>query len=1239
MKNYFLYFLFFVSFNVSSQLNVNFSATPLTICVGNSISFTDLTTGGPMVSWAWNFGDGSTSTVQNPTHTYTVAGTFNITLIVFNGSVSIAEVKSNYITVNPLPNVSFTTPLTSCTFPYSPIFSAVSPGSGSYTYNWNFGNGQTSTVQTPTNANYTTTGIFNVTLTVTNTATGCINSFSQNITVQNFQTTYSVSSNTVCVGQNVIFQDQSTAGANSWSWAFGNGTISNSQNPTISYPTAGTYTASLTSQNTTNGCSDVFNQVIIVNPLPQASFSATPLTGCDPLVVDYTNTSAGSGVFNWNFGNGSTFTGSNPPNQTYNNVGAYNVSLTLTDANSCVNTVTLVNYIVVSPLIANFEADVVEGCENLSVQFTDLSTSPNSLANPITGWLWNFGNGSTFSGQNPPVQIYSEGVYTVTLTITTDGGCSETIILTDYISAGIPPVVSFTYTPILDCAKSEFNFTSTTVIPPGYGANDVTWAWDFGDGGTSPLENPTYNYPIDTGYFDVQLIVSFRGCRDTLLVPNAIFIKAPIALFSPSQMVFCNPTLPLSVAFTDNAILGENSDNVDMTWTWGDGNSNFLVSPALFTDPNQGSMSHTYNSYGTFTIQQLVHNYTTGCSDSITQTINISIIDANFNVVNDSICRNFAMNFTNASISSDPITSYSYNMGNGTNLTGQNQNYTYNTSGSYDVTFQISNNVGCTDTQILNDFTVLQQPIAQISPSASAGCVPLNVIFTNNSSTVGNGAGLSIFNWTFADNTSQITNNVSQPTNYNFTSTGSFVTSLVVTDAFGCVSPQVNVTTILTAPTAAFTLDSVVCNLETFNTVNTSANFNTSQWFLDGVSVSNLSNYTGFLNEINPTNATSISHDVMLIVSDINGCMDTMETTIIVSLPQPNATYVFTGSNVDANGNYTCPPVFADLTDNSTSYGNVVQWNWDFGDNNGSTFQNPSNSYVFAGIYTASLLITDQFGCSDSITYVDYLSIGGPSGDVDWLNVGTLCHPEFEFIPSNLSNVTNIIWDLGNGQTLDNLDNFTYIYDNAGTYIPIATLMDNNNCQVEYMMPPITTIITPIDINFAVNPISIPVYEPMLITENSSGGTGGLTTWNWTFSQDNFSNNSGGGFNYEWQYPGQYNVTLIVTDSLGCTAEMSIPVFITAELFIPNVLTANQDGINDIFMMRQPVFTRYDIIILNRWGNVVSEMYDQKGLYLWDGRNKSGEICSEGVYFYKLTGTQYDFVEVDKHGFVTLVLE
>src|SRR5688500_19860441 len=87
--------------NTFSQLDANFSATPLVACVGTPVNFTDLSTG-TVVSWAWNFGDGNTSNLENPTHTYSAAGTYNITLTVSNGSTSVAEVKANYITINPL---------------------------------------------------------------------------------------------------------------------------------------------------------------------------------------------------------------------------------------------------------------------------------------------------------------------------------------------------------------------------------------------------------------------------------------------------------------------------------------------------------------------------------------------------------------------------------------------------------------------------------------------------------------------------------------------------------------------------------------------------------------------------------------------------------------------------------------------------------------------------------------------------------------------------------------------------------------------------------------------------------------------------------------------------------------------------------------------------------------------------------------------------------------------------------
>ena len=1233
--------LFFLSLNTFGQLVVNFSASPRTICVGESITFTDLSSnsGGPVTSWVWNFGDGNTSTLQNPSHTYTAPGTYNITLTASDGNIAVAEVKPAYIVVNPLPNVSFTTPLTSCSTPYSPVFTGVQPASGSFSYSWNFGNGQTSTSVTPTNANYTSTGTYEVVLTVTNTQTGCVNSFSQTISVFEFDTEFTMSATQVCVGQSVSFQDQSHASSNVWAWDFGNGFTSGNQNPTHTYNTPGTYTVSLNSFNTTNGCSDVFTQSVEVLPLPIPSFSANPLIGCNPLEVNFTNTSTGTGTFSWDFGNGATFNGQNPPSQIYNNTGTFSVTLTMTDENGCENAITLNNYIEVNPLDPQFEADEVEGCEDLEVTFTDLSTSPNPTDNPITGWEWDFGNGSTFSGQNPPTQTYSEGVYTVTLTVTTDAGCSETLVLGDYIKVGVPPVVSFTYTPIQDCAKEDFEFESTTPIPPGYAEEDVLWEWDFGDGGTSSEENPTYNYPIDTGYFDVTLIVSLRGCRDTLIIQDAVYIDAPIALFSPEQEVFCNPTLPLTIAFDDNAILGKETDDVEMIWRWGDGSSTTLVSPDLFTNSDQGSMSHTYNDYGSYEVKQVVYNYTTGCEDSVTRMIHISFIEAGFALSADSVCRNFPVGITNTSSSTHPITNYIYTMGNGASLNGPNHSYTYTTSGTFDIILQITNSVGCTESFTFDDFVSLQQPLAQISPSASAGCVPLNVTFTNTSSVQGNGVDLATFDWTFTDGSTQTTTNVSQTTNFNFTTTGTYSTSLVVTDEFGCVSQPTTITTTLTAPTASFVLDSVVCNLEPFTATNNSQNYTSSEWLIDGQSVSTDNELNTFFDEANPGNVSSITYDVTLIVTDQNGCTDAVTTSIILSLPQAGATYNFTGSNVNIDGSFVCPPVFADLADDSDSYGDITQWQWTFGDNNSSTLQNPSNTYVFAGTYTATLTVTDEFGCVDSIAYVDYLVIGGPSGNVDWENIGTLCEPLFEFTPTDLINTASIIWDLGNGETVSSLDSFTYSYDNSGTYFPTALLEDNNNCAVLYEMDPLTTFIVPVIADFNANPTTIPVYDQMLVTENSSGGTGGIVNWNWFFGNDNFSSNFGGGFTYEWQKPGQYSITLVVTDSLGCTDSKTITVYVTAELHIPNVLTANNDGVNDIFKLKEPVFLSYDIIVFNRWGNVVSESYGLDGTYLWDGRNKSGEMCTEGVYFFKLIGTQYDGIKVNEHGFVTLVLK
>ncbi|MDX1651502.1 MAG: PKD domain-containing protein [Brumimicrobium sp.] len=1237
MKFFSTTFIFLISiFSLLAQPNPDFSASPLTVCVGENVSFTDLSTSsGSITSWTWDFGDGNSSNLQNPTHSYTAAGSYTIILTVSDGTSSEAEVKLNYITVNPLPNPSFNYSLSGgCSLPTNISFQNVLP-SGNFSYSWNFGNGQTSTAQTPSGISYTSAGNYNITLTVTNTTTGCVGTTAQSVNIAEFSTDFSYTAPGFCVGTSISFSDASTGGANIWNWDFGNGSTSNQQNPTLTYNSPGTYTVTLTSSNSSNGCTDTHTEQIEILPSPTPSFTFNPNSGCAPLDVTFTNTSTDlTGTFDWDFGDGNTFSGANPGVHTYLNNGSYSVTLTQTDANGCVGTQTLTNIIDVSSITANFQADVTEGCEILEVTFTDLSNSPNPTGDPITSWQWDFGNGNTFNGQVPPIQSYSEGVYTVTLTVSTDAGCSQTLTLDDYIMVGVPPSVDFTWTPFQDCAKSEFEFDNLTTIPVPFDSSELVFQWDFGDGGTSGDVNPTYDYPQDTGYFDVQLIVTFRGCPDTMIYDSAVYIDAPIALFTVPS-VFCNPTLPLGVTFDDQSIIGKETDNAEMIWRWGDGSPDSIVTPPGLYNNNPGSLTHTYTSLGTYTVKQVIHNYTTGCSDSITRTIRISQVEALFSVSNDSVCRFNQVNISNnGSNTSHPNLSYSYNMGNGTTLFGPSHNYAYNTAGTYNIVLTVTNSVGCQDTDILSGFEVLELPQANIIPSSNLGCSPLLVDFTNGSISQ-SGVPLSSFEWTFEDGSTQNTI-PGQNTSYTFTGEGVFTTSLTATDEFGCVSPSATVQTELTKPTAAFNVDPVVCNFEEFTALNQSLDFASSEWFVNGNSISTDTDLTASFSHVSSPGTVSFTNDIELIVTDDNGCKDTLQQTVTVSAPHADYDYSFSGANTNAAGDFTCPPVFASLTDQSNSFGNITNWNWSFGDGKFSTLQNPNNTYVFAGTYSSSLIITDEYGCQDTMEFVDYLTIGGPSGELEWTNVGTACDPEFLFNPVTLDGATNVIWIMDDGDTVISVDPFSYNYENFGTYTPTAILVDDNGCNVPYELDTINIFANILDAFFTINPTTVNWGDPVVINDQSTGGNGGIINWFWDTEGEQFSNN-GGTFEYYFNTSGEVTVVLTVTDSLGCTDTYQVTVTVTDNLIIPNVLTPNGDGSNDVFVLKNNVFREYTVVILNRWGNVVSETFVEDDVYLWDGLNKNGAECTEGVYFYKVTGILRDGEPSEKHGFVHLV--
>lgn len=1232
-------FMIISFFSFSQAPTSNFSATPLEVCIGDAINFSDLSVAGgsPIDLWSWDFGDGNSSNLVNPSHTYSLTGTYTVTLVVTaqNGQAD-AEVKVNYVIVHDLPNAGFTISGNGCTVPFDVVFSNTSSTGASITYDWDFGNTQTSTSQNPAPITYSSAGTFNVTLIVTNTTTGCTNSYSENIVVSDYSSEFTAPL-TGCVNSAITFTDASTVGSNQWNWDFGDGQTSTQQNPNNTYGAPGTYTVTLTSQNTGSGCSDVITHDITINPLPTPSFTADITTGCAPLTVSYTNTSVGGVTYDWDFGNGNTFSGANPLPQVYSNEGVFTVSLTMTDANGCSATFTDFNLIDVSAPVVQFSMDQYNGCDPLTVLFTDGSTSPNPIADPLSTWLWDFGDGSPISsGQFPPPHIYNEGVYSVTLTIFTVGGCTASLTLTDTIQVGSIDVVNFSVNPIIECAKTPIDFIDSTTFNGTPGPGEVNYNWDFGDGGTSTQQSPSYSYPSDTGYFDVTLVVEWRGCYDTLVIPQAVYIKAPISIFSPDMNLYCNPgSFPVNVGVTDNSIIGELPDDAEMTWDWGDGTFTYFDDPD-FDDVDQGSTTHDYTTYGSYTIEQVIINNTTGCSDSTTTLVHISQTIAAFTVSNDSTCVGSAIDLTSTSTSSHPFGTYAYTMGNGGVAGGSPTSYTYNSFGQFDILLTATNNVGCSDTVSFINMNALALPQAGITPSDVTGCAPITVDYANSSVVVGNGVPFSSFLWTFPDLSTQVTTNIGTNTNYGFTTEGSFTTSMVVTDEFGCVSPSTSVNMTITKPVASFILDSVVCDLEVFTTNNTSSGATSYLWNMDGGQVGTNTDYSSFFDEVTSSSYNSVIHNLQLIATDVNGCVDSTNQDIVVSMPRAEIDFVLTGANVNAQGDFTCPPVFADFTDATDSYGNITGWSWSFGDGKFSTLQDPSNTYVFAGTYTANLTITDEFGCTNDTTLVDYLTIFGPSGDPDWLDLGDVCGKTYQFEAQNLVSVTEIIWDLGDGQTINDINPFDHTYDDYNVYNPTATLIDSLGCEVVFELDPIVLISNGLNALFDLAPQEGPIGTVFTIDDQSSFTSSPIVTWVWDLNGDTTINN-GGSIIQPFGLPGTYPITLTITDANGCTNTYSSFAIVNGDFSLPNVITVNNDGTNDLFILPADIFESFDIFILNRWGNAVHEEYSATGVLLWDGMAQSGNPVSDGVYFYKLIGTLVNGEIAEKDGFVTVI--
>jgi gliding motility-associated-like protein len=241
------------------------------------------------------------------------------------------------------------------------------------------------------------------------------------------------------------------------------------------------------------------------------------------------------------------------------------------------------------------------------------------------------------------------------------------------------------------------------------------------------------------------------------------------------------------------------------------------------------------------------------------------------------------------------------------------------------------------------------------------------------------------------------------------------------------------------------------------------------------------------------------------------------------------------------------------------------------------------------------------------------------------------------FESDSLQNVTDIMWELGDGNVINSLTPFSYEYGSYQTFDPTAVLLDGNGCEVILELPPIYVINNGLNALFTPDPSEGPMGTTFTFNDQSSFTTAPIDSWTWYLPDNTITNFTDASIANEFGPPGTYQVTLVVADTNGCFHDYTLDVIVTNEFHLPNVFTPNGDGVNEVFEMKADVFESFEIVIMNRWGNVVHNRKDATGTYLWDGLTQGGEHVADGVYFYRLTGTLTDGSIGEKHGSVTVI--
>lgn len=769
-------------------------------------------------------------------------------------------------------------------------------------------------------------------------------------------------------------------------------------------------------------------------------------------------------------------------------------------------------------------------------------------------------------------------------------------------------------TPNCNTANSAFFVSNNTGVTHEY------------DGQTVRLEAKTWVQPCST--YHVKLVVADGG--DDVL-DSGVFLEEGGIQCSGNDLEistgFTNGSSYLVEGCTD-AVLhfvrdGNLSQTISVSYSVGGTATNGVdynsIADSVVFGVGQDSVTLMISAIddglneGIETIFIVLEDST--CGSLFSDTARIEVVDppvADFNYT--SACPGVPAQFTDASFfPPGTINVFNWDFGDGGTSTLQNPDHTFANQGVYTVTLEVETPEGCRDTTS-QTIEIFEIPTAAFTVDGFCLGQPTN--FTDQS-VVSAGDMVQSWDWDLGDgNTSSQQNPI-----HNYGAVGAYSVSLIVSNMNGCNDTIAQTIEINPLPQVAFdfgdTCDGNAVQFENTTTI-VGGTIAASEWDLGDGNTSTAAQFSHLY-------AAPDSYLVQLTVTSDLGCIDSIEQEVVV---HPNPV-------VDFGVSFACLGDTSYFTDQSTLLsGTNASWDWDFGNGDVSTVQNPAYQYPAAGLYSVALTVTSDQGCA--VSYSQPLDLPAPPDPPQPLH-DTIC--------TGFAPVLGVVPPPTPGTV------FWYPTQNAvdpvqigGNVFEPGPLVNTTFFFVNYLSPegcrsaiaPVYAIVNAPP-NVPVEFSDTEVELPHAIVEFAADPPSNVATELWNFGDGATSNQSAPV--HEYAAVGQYDVTYSYTDINGCENEYFWPLMVNVTeevyIYVPNAFSPNGDDLNDEFSVVTRLITDFNIQMFDRWGKLLYASDDLS--FGWDGKDISGQPVTEGVYVYRIVATTYSGDRIDRSGSVTVI--